>query len=82
MAKVLLHPDVEKHLQSLPDDVEARIRKALETAGERPERELESLTDRPEWKLRIGGRRALILWERDADRLLVRDIDTRDTAYD
>jgi mRNA-degrading endonuclease RelE of RelBE toxin-antitoxin system len=82
MPSVLLHPDVEKRLQQLPDDIEARIRKALATAGERPERELKPLTGRPEYSLRIGDRRALVIRDRDADELLVQEIDTRDTVYD
>jgi len=82
MADVRLRPDVDKHLQSLPNDVENRIRKALATAGERPERELEPLTGQNSYKLRIGDRRAIIDWRRDLGELRVLNIDTRDTVYD
>jgi len=73
---------VEKYLQALPDDVEERIRDALETAGERPGRELKSLRGRDEYSLRIGGRRAIIDWDAANDELRVLDVDTRDTVYD
>jgi mRNA-degrading endonuclease RelE of RelBE toxin-antitoxin system len=82
MADVLLHPDVEKHLQALPNDVEERIRDALEQAGERPGRELKPLRGRDEFSLRIGDRRAIIDWDASRDELRVLDVDTRDTVYD
>lgn len=82
MATVLLHPDVENHLQTLPNDIEARIRSKLSTAGEQPERQLKPLSGRDEYALRIGKRRAIIDWDRADDELRVLVIDTRDTVYD
>lgn len=82
MATVLLHPDVEKHLQSLPDDVESRIRSKLREASANPSRHLKPLKDRNDYSLRIGKRRAIIDWDTQQDELRVLEIDTRDTVYE
>lgn len=82
MARVLLHPDVEKTLQSLPDDIEDRIRSKLADAGENPDRHLKPLSGREDYSLRIGKRRAIIDWDRQEDELRVLAVDTRDTVYD
>lgn len=81
MVKVLLHPDVEKKLRSLPTDIEDRIRSKLEEAGANPDWHLKPLKGRPEYSLRIGKRRAIIDWRKDQDELRVLEIDTRDTVY-
>ena len=81
MATVLLHPDVEKKLDSLPDDIENRIRSKLEEAGTNPDRHLKPLKGRDEYSLRIGKRRAIIQWVKEQDELRVLEIDTRDTVY-
>lgn len=82
MATVLLHPDVEKSLQSLPVDVEDRIRSKLAAAGENPDHHLKPLTGREEYSLRIGKRRAIIDWRKTEDELRVLKVDTRDTVYE
>lgn len=82
MATVLLHSDVQKHLDSLPDDIETRIRDKLADAGNNPERFLKPLKGRDDYSLRIGGRRAIIDWDAPNDELRVLEIDTRDTVYD
>jgi mRNA interferase RelE/StbE len=69
MATVLLHPDVEKKLQWLPDDIEDRIRSKLEEAGANPDRHLKPLKGRDEYSLRIGKRRAIIEWSKEQDEL-------------
>jgi mRNA-degrading endonuclease RelE of RelBE toxin-antitoxin system len=81
MATVLLHPDVEKKLGSLPDDIEDRIRSKLEEASANPDRHLKPLKGRDEYSLRIGKRRAIIQWVKERDELRVLEIDTRDTVY-
>lgn len=81
MVEVLLHPAVEKQLQSLPDDIEDRIRSKLTEAGENPDRHLKPLKGRDEYSLRIGKRRAIIDWVKDQDELRVLELDTRDTVY-
>ena len=81
MATVLLHPDVEKHLQSLPNDIEDRVRSKLAEAGENPDRHLKPLSGRDDYSLRSGKRRAIVEWDRDRGELRVLDVDTRDTAY-
>lgn len=81
MAKVLLHPDVEKKLQSLPNDIEDRIRAKLGEAGASPDRHLKQLKGRSEYSLRIGKRRAIIQWQKNQNELRVLEIDTRDTVY-
>jgi mRNA-degrading endonuclease RelE of RelBE toxin-antitoxin system len=81
MATVLLHPDVEKQLQSLPKDVESRIRSKLADAGRSPTHHLKPLKGRAEYTLRIGDRRAIIDWVESASELRVLEIDTRDTVY-
>lgn len=82
MATVLLHPDVEKKLQSLPDDVESRIRSKLADAGENPDRHLKPLRGRSEYSVGIGKRRALVDWKRQRGELRVLAVDTRDTVYE
>jgi len=82
MATVLLHPDVEKKLQSLPNDIEGRIRSKLEEAGANPNRHLKPLKGRSEYSLRIGKRRAIIDWKKSRDELRVLEVDTRDTVYE
>ena len=82
MATVLLHPDVEKKLQRLPNDIETRIRSKLEDACENPERHLKPLKGRDEYSLRIGKRRAIIDWVKSQNELRVLEIDTRDTVYE
>jgi mRNA-degrading endonuclease RelE of RelBE toxin-antitoxin system len=62
MAAVLLHSDVEKKLQQLPNDIESRIRSKLADAGQHPDRHLRPLKRRHEYSLRIGKRRAIIDW--------------------
>ena len=81
MATVLLHPDVEKKLQSLPNDIEDRIRSKLKDAGTNPDRHLKPLKGRDDYSLRIGKRRAIIDWDKERDELRVLEIDTRDTVY-
>lgn len=78
----MVHPDVEQQLQSLPDDVERRIRAKLADAGESPARHLKPLKGRSEYALRIGKRRAIVDWDREADELRVLAVDTRDTVDD
>ena len=82
MATVLLHPDVEKKLQRLPNDIEDRIRSKLEDAGKNPEQHLKPLKGRDEYSLRIGKRRAIIDWVKPQNELRVLEIDTRDTVYE
>jgi mRNA interferase RelE/StbE len=82
MATVLLHPDVEKKLQRLPNDIETRIRSKLGDAGENPDRHLKPLKGRDEYSLRIGKRRAIIDWVKSQNELRVLEIDTRDTVYE
>lgn len=82
MASVLLHPDVEKKLQSLPNDIEERIRSKLADAGANPDRHLKKLSGRDEHSLRIGKRRAIIDWDKKTEELRVLTVDTRDTVYE
>jgi len=81
MLTVLLHPAVEKELQSLPNDIEDRIRSKLADAGENPDRHLKPLKGRDEYSLRIGKRRAIIDWVKEQNELRVLELDTRDTVY-
>lgn len=81
MPSVLLHPDVEKDLQRLPDDIERRIRSKLADTGDDPQRHLKPLKGRDEYALRIGKRRAIIDWVKTRDERRVLEIDTRDTVY-
>lgn len=82
MAKVLLHPDVDSKLESLPNDVEDRVRSKLADAGADPQRHLKPLRGRSDYSLRIGKRRAIINWQKERNELRVLEVDTRDTVYD
>ena len=81
MTSVLLHPDVEKTLRSLPNDIEDRIRSKLRDTGNHPERYCKPLKGREEYSVRIGKYRAIVDWDRNQDELRVLDVDTRDTVY-
>jgi len=81
MATVLLHLEVSKTLDSLPDDIEERIRSKLSNAGAEPGRHLKPLTGRDDYSLRIAKRRAIIDWDKQQNELRVLKIDTRDTVY-
>jgi mRNA interferase RelE/StbE len=81
MATVLLHPDVRQKLESLPNDVEDRVRSKLDDAGSNPDHYLKPLRGRPEYALRIGERRAIVDWVKSDDELRVLELDTRDTVY-
>lgn len=82
MATVLLHPDVDTKLRSLPNDIDDRVRSKLADAGAHPERHLKPLKGRNDYSLRVGKRRAIIDWDKQHDDLRVLEIDTRDTVYD
>jgi mRNA interferase RelE/StbE len=81
MATVLLRSDVTDTLDALPNDIESRIRSKLADAGDDPDRHLKPLTGCDEYSLRIGKRRAIIDWDKQASELRVLKIDTRDTVY-
>jgi len=49
VATVLLHPDVEKMLSRLPNDIENRIRDKLVDAGDSSDRYLKPLKGREEY---------------------------------
>lgn len=82
MADVLLHPDVDAWLQDQQPDVEAQIRRRLAQAGDNPDHFLTPLTGRETYKLRAGGYRCEIDWDRARDELRVLQIGTRDKFYD
>lgn len=82
MADVLLHPDVDDQLSDYADDVEERIREKLADAGDDPARYLKRLKGSSKYRLRIGDKRAIIDWDRDAGQLRVLEIGKRDTIYD
>lgn len=82
MADVLLHPDVAAWLQDQQRDVEDQIRRRLEQAGENPDHFLTPLTGRETYKLRAGGYRCEIDWDRSREELRVLQIGKRDKFYD
>lgn len=82
MANVLLHPDVETWLQNQQPDVERQIRTRLEQAGENPDHFLTPLKGRETYKLRAGGYRCEIDWDRSRDELRVLQVGKRDKFYD
>lgn len=82
MADVLLHPDVAAWLQDQQRDVEDQIRRRLAQAGENPDHFLTPLTGRETYKLRAGGYRCEIDWDRSREELRVLQIGKRDKFYD
>lgn len=82
MADVLLHPDVAAWLQDQQRDVEDQIRRRLAQAGENPDQFLTPLTGRETYKLRAGGYRCEIDWDRSREELRVLQIGKRDKFYD
>lgn len=75
------YPDVQKKLESLPNNVEDRVRSKLEEPGNNPGRNLKPLIGRDDYSLRIGKRRAIIDWDKQANELQVLKIDSRDIVY-
>lgn len=70
------YPDVQKKFESIPNDIEDRIRSKLEEAGNNSDRNLKTLSGHDDCSLRIGKRRAIIDWDKQADELRALKINT------
>ncbi|GAB3701675.1 type II toxin-antitoxin system RelE family toxin [Halorubrum pallidum] len=70
------------HLDDLDPQVADRVLNKVEEATEWTDHRLESLSGYPYYKLRAGDYRAIIAWDRNADRLRVEDVGHRRNVYD
>jgi len=70
------------HLESLEDHVAERVLDKVDEAAEWTEHRLDRLQGWSYYKLRIGDYRAIITWDREADRLVVEAVGHRRNVYD
>jgi len=70
------------HLDALDPQIADRVFNKVDEATEWTDHRLEPLTGYPYYKLRIGDYRAIITWDRSADRLLVEAVGHRRNVYD
>jgi len=69
-------------LQAFDDHIADRILDKVDEASEWPDHRLEPLTEYSYYKLRAGDYRAIVTWDRDADRLIVEAVGHRRNVYD
>jgi mRNA interferase RelE/StbE len=69
-------------LQALDDHIADRILDKVDEAAEWPDHRLDPLIEYPYYKLRIGDYRAIVTWDREADRLVVEAVGHRRNVYD
>ena len=70
------------HLNELDPHVADRVVNKINEATEWTEHRLEPLSGFPYYKLRAGGYRAIVTWDRDADLLRVEAVGHRRNVYD
>lgn len=71
-----------EHLANLEDHVADRVINKIDEATEWTDHRLERLSGYPYYKLRAGHHRAIITWDREADRLVVEAVGHRRNVYD
>ena len=71
-----------EHLANLEDHVADRVMNKVDEATEWTEHRLERLSGYPYYKLRAGGYRAIITWNREEDVLIVEAVGHRRNVYD
>jgi mRNA interferase RelE/StbE len=71
-----------EHLESLDPQVADRVMNKVDEAREWTEHRLEPLSGYPYYKLRAGDYRAIVTWDRDADRFVVEAVGHRRNVYD
>jgi mRNA interferase RelE/StbE len=69
-------------LEALEGHTADRILDKVDEAAEWTEHRLEPLKEYPYYKLRIGDYRAIVTWDREADRLVVEAVGHRRNVYD
>lgn len=82
MTDVDITPQADEHLEALDPQARERVLKKLQEATEWTEHRLDPLTGYPYYKLRAGDYRAIITWDREADRLIVEAVGHRRNIYD
>ena len=71
-----------ERLAALDDHIADRILNKVDEATEWTDHRLERLSGYPYYKLRAGDYRAIITWDREADRLIVEAVGHRRNVYD
>jgi mRNA interferase RelE/StbE len=69
-------------LEDAEQETRERIVKKLDDVKEFPEHYLKRLSDSPYYRQRVGDYRAIIDWQKEEDRIFVREIHHREGAYD
>jgi mRNA interferase RelE/StbE len=82
MTDVFLARSVEKAIEDLPADDRDRVKAKLRDAADRPDRLLKNLSNREGYSVRIGDYRAIVDWDKAADRIDVVDFGHRRNIYD
>lgn len=82
MTDVEITSQADEHLEGLESEARERVLKKLAEAKDWTEHRLEPLSGYPYYKLRAGDYRAIITWDRDADRLVVEAVGHRRNVYD
>lgn len=82
MTDVFLAQSVRDDIDDLPNDVRDRVKAKLRDAADRPDRLLKNLSNREGYSVRIGDYRAIVDWDKAADRINVVDFGHRRNVYD
>ena len=82
MTDVFLAESVRDDIDDLPNDIRDRVKAKLRDAADRPDRLLNSLSNREGYSVRIGDYRAIVDWDKAADRIDVVDFGHRRNIYD
>jgi mRNA interferase RelE/StbE len=72
----------EEHLSNLDAEARERVLKKLGEARNWTDHRLDRLSGWPYYKLRAGDYRAIITWDKEADRLVVAAVGHRRNVYD
>lgn len=83
MTRVAISVTAQDELESLPEEVQDRIKtKLLSEVGDDPERHFRPLSNSPHQSIRIGDYRVIAEYDADSDRLKIHDVGHRRNIYD
>jgi mRNA interferase RelE/StbE len=83
MVDVRISLTAKDQLESLPNDVQERIKnKLLDEVAADPGRHLKQLRGSDDYRARIGDYRAIVEWDKQADEVRVHEIGHRRNVYD
>ena len=82
MTEVVYSDRAVEWLENAEQETRERIVKKLDGVKDFPEHYLKRLSDSPYHRQRVGDYRVIIDWQKDKDRIFVREIHHREGAYD